>query len=85
MFSTPLLRLCTSIKINSKLVKYVTCFIDRHNSRISYANTDIKREILYSYKLKTAGFRTQTTVISDMNEMIVNVSRSKFCSDARCK
>jgi ArsR family metal-binding transcriptional regulator len=43
-------------------------------------NTDIKREILYSYKLKTAVLRTQ--IISDMNEMIINVSRSGFCSDA---
>ena len=81
MFSTPLLRLCTSIKINSKLVKHVACFIGGHYSRINYVNTDIKREILlYSYKLKTAGFGTQ--IISDMNEMIINVSRSKFCSDS---
>ena len=59
MFSTPLLRLCTSIKINPKLVKHGTCFIDGHNSRINYANTDIKRGILYcSYKLETAGLKT---------------------------
>lgn len=80
MFSTPLLRLCTSIKINPTLVKHVTCFIDGHDSRINYVNTDIKREILYSYKLKTSGLRTQ--IISDMNEMIINVSRSDYCSDA---
>jgi hypothetical protein len=80
MFSTPLLRLCTSMKINPKLVKHVTCYIDGHDSRINYVNTDIKREILYSYKLKTAGLRTQ--IIADTNEMIVNVSRSEFCSDA---
>ena len=72
--------MCTSIKINPKLVKHVTCFIDGRDPRINYVHTDIKREILYRYKLKTAGLRTQ--IISDMNEMIVNVSRSKFCSDA---
>ncbi|GAA5817910.1 hypothetical protein MFLAVUS_011489 [Mucor flavus] len=33
-----------------------------------------------SYKLKTSGLRTQ--IISDMNEMIINVSRSDYCSDA---
>ena len=43
-------------------------------------NTNIKREILYSYKLKTAEFTTQ--IISDMNEMIIkNALRSEFCSD----
>lgn len=80
MFSTPLLRLCTSIKINPKLVKHATCYIDGHDSRINYVNTDFKREILYSYKLKTAGLRTQ--IIADMNEMIINVSKSEYCSDA---
>jgi hypothetical protein len=45
MFSTSLLRLCTSIKINPKLVKHVTCFIDEHDSRTNHVNTDIKREI----------------------------------------
>ena len=34
MFFTPLLRLCASINIDPKLVKYVTCFIDGHNSGI---------------------------------------------------
>lgn len=80
MFSTPLLRLYTSIKNNPEIFKHVTLVIDGHDSRINYVNTDIKKEKLYSYKLKTSGVRTQ--IISDMNDMILWVSKSEYCSES---
>ena len=44
MFSTSLLRLFTSIKINPKLVKLVTCFIDGHDSRTNYVIQILKEK-----------------------------------------
>jgi hypothetical protein len=80
MFSSPKLRIYSALKRNPKQFKHVTLIIDGHDSKINYVNTDIKREKLYSYKLKKPGCRTQ--IICDINEMILWVSNSEFCSES---
>jgi hypothetical protein len=80
MFSSPKLRIYSALKRNPKQFKHVTLIIDGHDSKINYVNTDIKREKLYSYKLKKPGCRVQ--IICDINEMILWVSNSEFCSES---
>ena len=80
MFSSPKLRIYSALKRNPKQFKHVTLIIDGHYPKINYVNTNIKREKLYSYKLKKPGCRTQ--IICDMNEMILWVSKSEFCSES---
>jgi len=79
MFSTFKLRIYSAMKKNPKMFKHVTLIIDGHDSKINYVNTNIEKERLYSYKLKKPGCRTQ--IICDINEMILWVSDSQFCSD----
>lgn len=80
MFSSIRLRILSAYKHNPPLFKHVTLIIDGHDSRINYVDTDIKRERLFSYKFKKNGIRTQ--IISDVNDMIIYISKSDFCADS---
>lgn len=80
MFSSILLRIYSARKYNPQLFKHITLIIDGHDSRINYVNTDIKKEKLYSYKFKNKGIRTQ--IISDINDMVLFISRSKYCGES---
>jgi len=80
MFSTLKLRILSAHKNNPELFKHVTLILDRHDSRFNYVDTEIKHSRLYSYKFKKNGLRTQ--IVSDMNDMILFISKSNFCSDS---
>lgn len=80
MFSNVRLRILSAHKWNPDLFKHVTLILDGHDSRINYTDTEIKHSRLYSYKFKKNGLRTQFT--SDMNDMILFISKSNFCSDS---
>ena len=80
MCSTLKLRILSAHQKNPILFKHVTLLLDGHDSRINYVNTNIKKEKLYSYKLKKSGVRTQ--FMTDVNDMILYISKSDFCSDS---
>lgn len=80
MFSNIKLRILSARKHNPDLFKHITLILDGHDSRINYNDTDIDRSRLYSYKFKKNGVRTQ--FVADMNDMILFISKSDFCSDS---
>lgn len=80
MFSNVDLRINCARKFNPELFKHITLLGDGHDSRLNYVNTNIKKEKMYSYKFKKNGIRTQ--IITDINDMILFVSKSNLCSDA---
>ena len=63
MFSSPKLRIYSALKRNPKQFKHVTLIIDGHDSKINYVDTNIKREKLYSYKLKNLDVEPKLFVI----------------------
>jgi len=80
MFSNIKLRILSAQKYNPTNFENVTLIIDGIDHRINYVNTDIKKARLYSHKLKRSGLRTQ--IVSDMNDMIIFISKSEYCSDS---
>ncbi|KAG2210433.1 hypothetical protein INT45_012095, partial [Circinella minor] len=54
--------------------------INGHDSRINYIDTDLDRSWLYLYKFKKNGLCTQFA--ADVNDMILFISKSEFCSDS---
>ncbi|KAG2211801.1 hypothetical protein INT45_009254 [Circinella minor] len=78
MFSNIRLRILSSRKYNPDLFKHVTLVLDGHDSRINYTDTDLDRSRLYSYKFKKNRLRTQFG--ADMNDMVLIISKSEFCS-----
>ncbi|KAG2218406.1 hypothetical protein INT45_011594 [Circinella minor] len=80
MFSNIKLRILSARKNNPDLFKHITLILDGHDSRINYTDTDLDRSRLYSYKFKKNGLRTQFA--ADINDIIIFVSKSEFCSDS---
>ena len=80
MFSNIKLRILSARKYNPDLFKHVTLILDGHDSRINYTDTDLDRSRLYSYKFKKNGLRTQFA--ADINDMIIFISKSEFCTDS---
>ncbi|KAG2216958.1 hypothetical protein INT45_007393 [Circinella minor] len=80
MFSNIKLHILSARKNNPDLFKHVTLILDGHDSRINYTDTDLDRSRLYSYKFKKNGLCTQFA--ADINDMIIFVSKSEFCSDS---
>lgn len=80
MFSNIKLRILSARKYNPDLFKHITLILDGHDSRLNYTDTDLDRTRLYSYKFKKNGVRTQFA--ADMNDMIIFISNSDFCSDS---
>jgi hypothetical protein len=66
-----------AVHFNPEDFKHVTLMIDGHDSRATYLNAK-DHALYYSYKLKKSGFRTQ--VCTDINGMIVFVSKSAPCA-----
>lgn len=79
MCSNVKLRILSARKNNPDLFKHVTLILDGHDSRINYTDMEIDHSRLYSYKLKKSGLRTQ--IISDINDIIIYISKSNFCTD----
>jgi hypothetical protein len=52
--------------------------MDDHDGKIKYYGPDVKTSSFYSYKLKGPGLRTQ--IITDMNKMILFISKSEKCA-----
>lgn len=77
MFSTVQIRIMSARTFNPKPFKHITLLLDGHDTRASYPLAD--RGSLYSYKLKKSGFRTQ--ICTDVNGMILFVSKSAPCRD----
>jgi hypothetical protein len=79
MFSNIKIRILSSRLYNPNPFKHVTMFLDGHDSRIEYQNINIHKKELYSFKFKKPGVRTQ--VLTDINDMIIYVSNSKYCKN----
>ena len=79
MCSSIKLRILSARKYNPELFSHVPLFLDGHDSRINYSDMHINHSRLYSYKLKKSGLRTQ--FLSDVNNIVVNISNSDFCAD----
>jgi hypothetical protein len=78
-FSTNVLRLLSSKKMNPSLFDHVTLFLDGHHSKIAYQDINLEKTDLYSYKLKTNGLNTQ--FIIDCNNICVHMSNSLPCKN----
>lgn len=76
MFSNTRLRILKANEKNPELFKHVTLFLDGHDTRGIVDNGS--SIAFYSYKFKKSGFRTQ--VVSDINDMVLFVSKSYPCS-----
>lgn len=79
MFSNIKVRILSSKLYNPNPFKHVTMLLDGHDSRIEYQNINIHKKELYSYKFKKPGVRTQ--VLTDVNDMIISISNSKYCKN----
>lgn len=79
MFSNLKMRILSSRLNNPSPFKHVTLILDGHDSRIEYQNVNIHKKELYSFKFKKPGIRTQ--VVSDVNDMILYISNSKYCKN----
>lgn len=79
MFSNIKVRILSSKLYNPNPFKHVTLLLDGHDSRIEYQNINIHKKELYSYKFKKPGVRTQ--VLTDINDMIISISNSKYCKN----
>ena len=77
MFSNIKIRIISARQFNPDLFKHVTLILDGHDTRASYPMAD--KSSLYSYKLKKSGFRTQ--ICTDINDMVLFVSKSVPCKD----
>jgi hypothetical protein len=77
LFSNIKIRILAAIVKNPKGFKDVTLMIDGHDGKIKYYDPDTKTKLLYSYKLKGSGLRTQ--IVTDMNQMILFISESQKC------
>lgn len=77
MFSTARIRVLSAMERNPPDFRHVTLHLDGHDTRASYINGN--HQLMYSYKLKKAGFRTQ--VCCDINGMILFTSPSMPCQD----
>lgn len=78
MFSSAKIRIMCAIQYNPENFKHVTLMIDGHDSRATYLNAK-DHTMYYSYKLKKSGFRTQ--VCTDINGMVLFVSKSAPCAE----
>lgn len=78
LFSTIKIRLLSASIFNPDGFKNCTLFIDGHDSKIKYYNSDVGRNTLYSHKFKRPGVRTQT--VNDVNNMVIWVSNSERCA-----
>ena len=79
MCSNIKLRILSARKNNPDLFKHITLILDGHDSRINYTDMEMDHSKLYLYKLKKSGLRTP--IVSDINNIIINVSKSSFCAD----
>jgi hypothetical protein len=77
MFSNIKIRVYSSLLKNPKNFKSITLLLDGHDSTIDYSKPDISSQKRWSYKLKTAGLRTQ--VLADIDNMVIAVSDSELC------
>ena len=77
MFSNIKIRIYSAKIKNPINFKNITLLLDGHDSTIDYSKPDVSQQKRWSYKLKTAGLRTQ--VLSDINNMVINVSKSELC------
>lgn len=77
MFSNIKIRVLSSLIKNPENFKNITLLLDGHGSTIDYSKPDISAQKRWSYKLKTSGLRTQ--VLSDINDMVIAVSKSELC------
>jgi hypothetical protein len=78
LFSNIKIRLISSILKNPRNFQNVTLFIDGHDGKIKYYDPDVKTSSFYSYKLKGPGLRTQ--IVTDINKMIIFISKSEKCA-----
>lgn len=76
-FSTPLLRLLCTKKVNPDALDNITLMLDGHHNRIIYQDINLDKKDLYSWKLKNNGLNTQ--LIIDINKICVYVSESLPC------
>ncbi|CAO3627615.1 unnamed protein product [Mucor hiemalis] len=78
LFSNIKIRILSAKVNNPETFKNITMIIDGHDGKIKYYNPIESNKTLYSYKLKGPGLRTQ--IVSDMNEMIILISKSEKCA-----
>jgi hypothetical protein len=76
MFSTLEIRIRSANWKNPSLFKHVTMMLDGHDSRATYGED---KAVMYSYKLKKSGLRTQVAI--DVNGMVLFASKSASCRD----
>ena len=77
LFSNIKIRILAAKVKNPKGFEDITLLIDGHDGKIKYYDPDTKTKMLYSYKLKGSGLRTQ--IVTDMNQMILYISNSEKC------
>lgn len=77
MFSNIKIRVYSALIKNPINFKNITLMLDGHDSTIEYDKPDISQQKRWSYKLKSAGLRTQ--VLTDINNFIISVSESLLC------
>jgi hypothetical protein len=80
MFSNIKIRILSANIKNPKNFKSITLMLDGHDTSIEYDKPDISLQKKWSYKLKSAGIRTQ--VLIDINEMAISLSNSQFCGNS---
>lgn len=80
MFSNIKIRILSAMIKNPKNFKNITLMLDGHDTSIEYDKPDITLQKKWSYKLKSAGIRTQ--VLCDINEMVINLSNSQLCGNS---
>lgn len=80
MFSNIKIRILSAMIKNPKNFKNITMMLDGHDTSIEYDKPDISLQKKWSYKLKSAGIRTQ--VLIDINEMAINLSNSQLCGNS---
>jgi hypothetical protein len=78
LFSNIKIRLLSAQLHNPTYFKNITLFIDGHDGKIKYYDPDTRTALLYSYKFKGPGLRTQ--IVCDMNKMILFISKSEKCA-----
>jgi hypothetical protein len=81
MFSDIKIRVLSAKLFNPPPFSCITLYADGHDNRINYNSIkeidSFKRRMLYSYKLKQSGCRSQ--VMMDINNMFIAVSDTEKC------
>ena len=78
MFSNIKIRILKAQLSNPVGFKLVTLLIDDYDGKVKYYNPESDKKLMYSYKLKKPGIRTQ--IVHDKNKMILFISHSEKCA-----